>query len=306
MTATSTEPSALTRDQVRRAPKVLLHDHLDGGLRPQTMLELAADCGHELPADDAESLGRWFAESADSGSLVRYLETFDHTVARDADRPGDHPGGARVRRGPRRRRRGVRRGPLRARAARRAGPDPRRGRRGRPGGLRGRRGGRRRPDRGPAAAHRDAPPGALDGDRGAGRRLARPRRGRLRHRRRRGGLPAHPPPRRVRVPPARELALHHPRRRGLRAAVDLGGDPVVRRRPARPRRADHRRHRPSATTARSRLGPARGVRAGQAHPARDVPGLQRPDRRGAVDRRAPDRAAHRGCASGSPSTPTTG
>ncbi|MEJ7795575.1 MAG: adenosine deaminase [Nocardioides sp.] len=71
-----------TRDQVRRAPKVLLHDHLDGGLRPQTVLELAAECGHELPegTGDAESLGRWFAESADSGSLVRYLETFDHTV----------------------------------------------------------------------------------------------------------------------------------------------------------------------------------------------------------------------------------
>jgi adenosine deaminase len=69
-----------TRDDVRRAPKVLLHDHLDGGLRPQTILELAADCGHELPAGEAESLGRWFAESADSGSLVRYLETFDHTV----------------------------------------------------------------------------------------------------------------------------------------------------------------------------------------------------------------------------------
>ena len=71
-----------TRDQVRRAPKVLLHDHLDGGLRPQTVLELAAECGHELPegTGDAESLGRWFAESADSGSLLRYLETFDHTV----------------------------------------------------------------------------------------------------------------------------------------------------------------------------------------------------------------------------------
>ncbi len=63
------------------APKVLLHDHLDGGLRPQTIVELAAEAGHRLPADDAESLGRWFAESADSGSLVRYLETFDHTVA---------------------------------------------------------------------------------------------------------------------------------------------------------------------------------------------------------------------------------
>ncbi|MBB3041608.1 adenosine deaminase [Nocardioides soli] len=78
-----------THDQVRRAPKVLLHDHLDGGLRPQTIIELAADCGHQLPDVGgeptapltAESLGRWFAEAADSGSLVRYLETFDHTVA---------------------------------------------------------------------------------------------------------------------------------------------------------------------------------------------------------------------------------
>ncbi|WP_416956329.1 adenosine deaminase [Nocardioides sp. T5] len=73
--------STPTRDQVQAAPKVLLHDHLDGGLRPQTIVELAAEAGHELPAPDAESLGRWFAESADSGSLVRYLETFDHTVA---------------------------------------------------------------------------------------------------------------------------------------------------------------------------------------------------------------------------------
>ncbi len=70
-----------TRAQVHAAPKVLLHDHLDGGLRPQTIVELAAEIGHQLPAGDAESLGRWFAESADSGSLVRYLETFDHTVA---------------------------------------------------------------------------------------------------------------------------------------------------------------------------------------------------------------------------------
>lgn len=74
-----------TRDQVLRAPKVLLHDHLDGGLRPQTIIELAAEIGHELPAVDgaldATSLGTWFREACDSGSLERYLETFDHTVA---------------------------------------------------------------------------------------------------------------------------------------------------------------------------------------------------------------------------------
>jgi adenosine deaminase len=74
-------PAPATREQVAAAPKVLLHDHLDGGLRPLTVLELAAGCGHELPATDAGSLGRWFTESADSGSLERYLETFEHTVA---------------------------------------------------------------------------------------------------------------------------------------------------------------------------------------------------------------------------------
>ena len=73
--------STPTRDEVHRAPKVLLHDHLDGGLRPATIVDLAAECGHELPVTQPEALGRWFAESADSGSLVRYLETFDHTVA---------------------------------------------------------------------------------------------------------------------------------------------------------------------------------------------------------------------------------
>jgi adenosine deaminase len=63
-----------------RAPKALLHDHLDGGLRPATILELAAEVGHELPAADPAGLGRWFADAADSGSLERYLETFRHTV----------------------------------------------------------------------------------------------------------------------------------------------------------------------------------------------------------------------------------
>jgi adenosine deaminase len=78
---TTTELIPLDADLVRRAPKVLLHDHLDGGLRPGTIVDLAQEIGHELPAADAATLGSWFRESADSGSLERYLETFDHTVA---------------------------------------------------------------------------------------------------------------------------------------------------------------------------------------------------------------------------------
>src|SRR3954447_225943 len=70
-----------TYDEIVRAPKVLLHDHLDGGLRPATILELAAGIGHQLPADDATALGQWFVAAADSGSLERYLATFAHTVA---------------------------------------------------------------------------------------------------------------------------------------------------------------------------------------------------------------------------------
>jgi adenosine deaminase len=71
---------APTYDEIVKAPKALLHDHLDGGLRPATIVELAAEVGHELPASDAESLGEWFAAAASSGSLERYLETFSHTV----------------------------------------------------------------------------------------------------------------------------------------------------------------------------------------------------------------------------------
>jgi adenosine deaminase len=72
---------APTPEEIRRAPKVLLHDHLDGGLRPATIVELADEVGHGLPATDAGELGRWFTQAADSGSLERYLETFAHTVA---------------------------------------------------------------------------------------------------------------------------------------------------------------------------------------------------------------------------------
>jgi adenosine deaminase len=65
----------------RLAPKVLLHDHLDGGLRPATVVELAQEAGYkQLPTTDVGELAAWFRESANSGSLVRYLETFAHTV----------------------------------------------------------------------------------------------------------------------------------------------------------------------------------------------------------------------------------
>ncbi|CRK50361.1 Adenosine deaminase [Rhodococcus sp. RD6.2] len=67
---------------VRTAPKAVLHDHLDGGLRPATVLELAQHIGYDaLPATDADDLAVWFAAAAGSGSLERYLETFAHTVA---------------------------------------------------------------------------------------------------------------------------------------------------------------------------------------------------------------------------------
>jgi adenosine deaminase len=71
----------LTVDTIRDAPKVLLHDHLDGGLRPATVIELADAAGYrDLPSTDAMELGGWFLAAAHSGSLVRYLETFGHTV----------------------------------------------------------------------------------------------------------------------------------------------------------------------------------------------------------------------------------
>ncbi|WP_182898614.1 adenosine deaminase [Microbispora sp. H10830] len=69
-----------TLEEIRRAPKVLLHDHLDGGLRTGTIVDLARECGHTLPTYDPGELAIWFREAADSGSLERYLETFSHTV----------------------------------------------------------------------------------------------------------------------------------------------------------------------------------------------------------------------------------
>jgi adenosine deaminase len=71
----------LTLDTIRRAPKALLHDHLDGGLRPATIIDLAAEFGYTgLPTSDVDALATWFRRGADRKSLELYLETFVHTV----------------------------------------------------------------------------------------------------------------------------------------------------------------------------------------------------------------------------------
>jgi adenosine deaminase len=75
-------PGLPTQEQIRRAPKALLHDHLDGGLRPGTIIDIARATGYRgLPEHDPDKLGAWFRAAADSGSLERYLETFAHTCA---------------------------------------------------------------------------------------------------------------------------------------------------------------------------------------------------------------------------------
>jgi adenosine deaminase len=67
---------------LKAAPKVLLHDHLDGGLRPETIIELAKELKYDgLPTEDPGELGRWFHASAASGSLPLYLRGFAHTIA---------------------------------------------------------------------------------------------------------------------------------------------------------------------------------------------------------------------------------
>ncbi|HEY9303601.1 MAG TPA: adenosine deaminase, partial [Mycobacterium sp.] len=72
----------LTLEAIRQAPKALLHDHLDGGLRPATVIDIAGQTGYDgLPATEVDELTRWFHTSSHSGSLERYLEPFSHTVA---------------------------------------------------------------------------------------------------------------------------------------------------------------------------------------------------------------------------------
>jgi len=71
----------LTADEIRALPKVVLHDHLDGGVRHSTLIELAAEIGHELPSTDPDVLQRDFVTKANSGSLVTYIDTFVHMAA---------------------------------------------------------------------------------------------------------------------------------------------------------------------------------------------------------------------------------
>ena len=72
---------ALTPELARRAPKVLLHDHLDGGVRPATVIELAAEYGYtELPTADVDDLSAWMLRGANRRNLELYLQTFAHTV----------------------------------------------------------------------------------------------------------------------------------------------------------------------------------------------------------------------------------
>ncbi|MDO5617544.1 adenosine deaminase [Kocuria sp.] len=66
---------------LRAVPKISLHDHLDGSLRPATVVELARAEGHNLPVDSGAELAHWMVQAGDSGSLENYLKTFEHTLA---------------------------------------------------------------------------------------------------------------------------------------------------------------------------------------------------------------------------------
>jgi len=72
----------LDREILKSLPKVVLHEHLDGVLRPKTVIELARNAKYDqLPTQDPEELARWFHQGANQGSLPKYLEGFAHTIA---------------------------------------------------------------------------------------------------------------------------------------------------------------------------------------------------------------------------------
>jgi adenosine deaminase len=72
----------LDNQLLQSLPKVLLHEHLDGVLRPQSVIELAKEVGYsDLPTDGPQALAQWFFRGANQGSLAKYLEGFAHTIA---------------------------------------------------------------------------------------------------------------------------------------------------------------------------------------------------------------------------------
>jgi len=76
------EKILITKEIINSVPKVLLHDHLDGGLRPQTIIDLADDVHYKkLPTRDKDELAEWFHIGANKGNLVEFLKGFDHTTA---------------------------------------------------------------------------------------------------------------------------------------------------------------------------------------------------------------------------------
>jgi adenosine deaminase len=80
MPATSLTPQTLSSETIAGLPKVVLHDHLDGGLRPATVIELADAIGHPLPSTDPTELAAWFHRGANRRDLALYLECFAHTA----------------------------------------------------------------------------------------------------------------------------------------------------------------------------------------------------------------------------------
>ncbi len=71
-----------TEEIIREVPKVQLHDHLDGGLRPQTIIDIATEIKYDkLPTSDPQKLAEWFHRGANKGNLVEYLQGFEHTIA---------------------------------------------------------------------------------------------------------------------------------------------------------------------------------------------------------------------------------
>ncbi len=295
---------------IRQAPKALLHDHLDGGLRPATVLDIAGEIGYdELPADRRRRAGDVVSHRRAqrfAGALPRAVRAHRR---RHADPRGAAPGGLRVRRGPGRR--------LVVYAEVRFAPELHINRglsldevvdavlAGFADGEKAARG-RGTAHHGALPGDRDAPRRPVAGDRRAGDPVPRQGRRRIRHRRRRGRVPADPAPRRVRV--------------HARATTRASPFTPARRSGCRPSTRRSRSAAPtgwatgcaSSTTSRSvadgavRLGRLAAILRDKRIPLEMCPSSNVQTGAVAQHRRAPVRPAGRGCGSGSPSTPTTG